>query len=399
MITGFRRLLNTREARKLTRDKWAIVSSCVIGIYLLIALAVMCNVITQEDCAEVIGPNNKPGFFLSESPERRFEVARTSMLKPIIRALGRAEPAQALADVRLGQLSVANLPIEQLQARVNASLDIQHELEKSENLDVDLQMLPKLEEFEQQVADLVEPLTDWERFLQNASLLLGTDAQGRSIFFRAVYSVKVALQIGVVTALVSVFIGALLGGAAGYFGGWIDHLVVWLYTTFSSIPNLVLLVVIAFAFSDSESDAKDTLLPVYIAFCATFWIGTCRVIRGETMKLKELEYVQAARTAGFGSMRVLFRHVLPNTSHLMLINFSLLLIGAIKSEVILSFLGLGVKSQPSWGIMIRDAGNNGDVMTGFFWQIGTATVFMFFLVLAFNILSDALQDAFDPKHL
>ncbi len=399
MITGFRRLLNTREARKLTRDKWAIVSSCVIGIYLLIALAVMCNVITQEDCAEVIGPNNKPGFFLSESPERRFEVARTSMLKPIIRALGRAEPAQALADVRLGQLSVANLPIEQLQARVNASLDIQHELEKSENLDVDLQMLPKLEEFEQQVADLVEPLTDWERFLQNASLLLGTDAQGRSIFFRAVYSVKVALQIGVVTALVSVLIGALLGGAAGYFGGWIDHLVVWLYTTFSSIPNLVLLVVIAFAFSDSESDAKDTLLPVYIAFCATFWIGTCRVIRGETMKLKELEYVQAARTAGFGSMRVLFRHVLPNTSHLMLINFSLLLIGAIKSEVILSFLGLGVKSQPSWGIMIRDAGNNGDVMTGFFWQIGTATVFMFFLVLAFNILSDALQDAFDPKHL
>ena len=399
MITGFRRLLNTREARKLTRDKWAIVSSCVIGIYLLIALAVMCNVITQEDCAEVIGPNNKPGFFLSESPERRFEVARTSMLKPIIRALGRAEPAQALADVRLGQLSVANLPIEQLQARVNASLDIQHELEKSEHLDVDLQMLPKLEEFEQQVADLVEPLTDWERFLQNASLLLGTDAQGRSIFFRAVYSVKVALQIGVVTALVSVFIGALLGGAAGYFGGWIDHLVVWLYTTFSSIPNLVLLVVIAFAFSDSESDAKDTLLPVYIAFCATFWIGTCRVIRGETMKLKELEYVQAARTAGFGSMRVLFRHVLPNTSHLMLINFSLLLIGAIKSEVILSFLGLGVKSQPSWGIMIRDAGNNGDVMTGFFWQIGTATVFMFFLVLAFNILSDALQDAFDPKHL
>ena len=399
MITGFRRLLNTREARKLTRDKWAIVSSCVIGIYLLIALAVMCNVITQEDCAEVLGPIIKPGFFLSESPERRFEVARTSMLTPIIRALGRAEPAQALADVRLGQLSVANLPIEQLQARVNASLDIQHELEKSEHLDVDLQMLPKLEEFEQQVADLVEPLTDWERFLQNASLLLGTDAQGRSIFFRAVYSVKVALQIGVVTALVSVFIGALLGGAAGYFGGWIDHLVVWLYTTFSSIPNLVLLVVIAFAFSDSESDAKDTLLPVYIAFCATFWIGTCRVIRGETMKLKELEYVQAARTAGFGSMRVLFRHVLPNTSHLMLINFSLLLIGAIKSEVILSFLGLGVKSQPSWGIMIRDAGNNGDVMTGFFWQIGTATVFMFFLVLAFNILSDALQDAFDPKHL
>jgi peptide/nickel transport system permease protein len=112
-----------------------------------------------------------------------------------------------------------------------------------------------------------------------------------------------------------------------------------------------------------------------------------------------MEYIHAARTAGFSSFHILLRHVIPNTAHLMLINFSLLLIGAIKSEVILSFLGLGVKGQPSWGIMIRDAGNNGDVVTGFFWEIGTATVLMFGLVLAFNILSDALQDAFDPKHV
>ena len=146
-------------------------------------------------------------------------------------------------------------------------------------------------------------------------------------------------------------------------------------------------------------DIKNSLLPVYIAFGATFWIGTCRVIRGETMKLKEMEYIHAARTAGFSSFYILLRHIIPNTAHLMLINFSLLLIGAIKSEVILSFLGLGVKGQPSWGIMIRDAGNNGDVVTGFFWEIGTATVLMFGLVLAFNILSDALQDAFDPKHV
>ena len=217
-----------------------------------------------------------------------------------------------------------------------------------------------------------------------------------------------------VTATISVLLGAFLGAIAGYFGGWVDHLIVWLYTTFSSIPGLVLLVVIAYAFTDLDVEIpftsggkgenggvliKDSLLPVYIAFCATFWIGTCRVIRGETMKLRQLEYVQAARTSGFGSLYILIRHVLPNTAHLMLINFSLLLIGAIKSEVILSFLGLGVKSQPSWGIMIRDANTNSEVMNGFFWQIGTATAFMFVLVLAFNILSDALQDALDPKHI
>ena len=127
----------------------------------------------------------------------------------------------------------------------------------------------------------------------------------------------------------------------------------------------------------------------------TFWIGPCRVIRGETLKLRELEYVQAAKAAGFSRPYIMFKHILPNASHLMLINFSLLFIGAIKSEVILSFLGLGVKKGPSWGIMISQARQ--EVVNGFFWQIGAATAFMFVLVLAFNVFTDALQDALDPK--
>jgi peptide/nickel transport system permease protein len=129
--------------------------------------------------------------------------------------------------------------------------------------------------------------------------------------------------------------------------------------------------------------------------CLTFWIGPCRVIRGETMKLKELEYVQAATAIGFGKPYILLKHIIPNTLHLGFINFSLLFIAAIKFEVVLSFLGLGVKVGPSWGRMIQESTQ--EVINGFFWQIGTATVFMFFLVLAFNIVSDALQDAFDPK--
>lgn len=397
MKSKFQSFLDSREMRKLRRDKPAFVALAVIGVYLLVALAVAFGFVTRKDYLQVVGPKSMPGFFLEMSPERRFEIARTSMLRPVIRALGRPDPEVALADVKLGRWQLVDTSIAELQQIVDEATAMETQLNQSENLDQDPEREPLLAQFEQKTAELVAPLSGWDRWMQSAALVLGTDVQGRSIFFRAIYSIKVALQIGVVTALISVLIGAVLGAMAGYLGGWVDTIVVWLYTTFSSIPNLVLLVVIAYAFSDSE--AKDTLLPVYIAFCSTFWIGTCRVIRGETLKLKEQEYVQAARTAGFGNWRVLFRHILPNTSHLMLINFSLLLIGAIKSEVILSYLGLGVQSQPSWGVMIRDAGNNGDVMTGFFWQIGTATAFMFVLVLAFNILSDALQDAFDPKHL
>ena len=393
------RFLETREARKLLRDKMAIVAMFVIGGYLLIAVAMMLGVLTIEDCSQVVGPTNRPGFFLEEDAERRYEIARTTMLGRVKRALELSNPTEALADIQLGKQRVVDLSPAELQVIVDNAVAIQEQLKQAETLADDPEMMTLLEAFEAETAKLSAPLSSWDRFVQNASLVLGTDAQGRSIFFRALYSIKVAIQIGVVTALVSVLIGAVLGSAAGYFGGWVDYIVVWLYTTFSSIPNLVLLVIIAYAFTATDSSVKDTLLPVYLAFCATFWIGTCRVVRGETLKLKQLEYVQAAKTAGFGSARVLLRHILPNTSHLMLINFSLLLIGAIKSEVILSFLGLGVQSQPSWGVMIRDAGNNGDVMTGFFWQIGTATAFMFVLVLAFNILSDALQDAFDPKHL
>jgi len=235
-------------------------------------------------------------------------------------------------------------------------------------------------------------------------VMLGTDRQGRSILLRSLYSAKVAVQVGLVTALVAVAFGSLLGAAGAFFGGWMDHAVVWLYSTFSSVPYLVLLSIISFVFATSDltiplTDTKvaSTLVPLYAAFALTFWIGPCRVIRGEAMKLKELEYVQAATAIGFGRTYIMGRHIIPNTSHLMFINFSLLFIGAIKGEVVLTFLGLGLKEGASWGIMISQA--RSEVLNGFFWQIGSATFFMFVLVLAFNILTDALQDAFDPKHV
>jgi ABC-type dipeptide/oligopeptide/nickel transport system permease subunit len=226
-------------------------------------------------------------------------------------------------------------------------------------------------------------------------MMLGTDQQGRSIMLRAMYSAKVAIQVGVVVSVIAVFFGSLIGAAAGYFGGAMDHAVIWLYSTFSSIPYLVLLVVLAFMFTGSIFEG--TLVPLYVAFSLTFWIGPCRVTRGEALKLRSLDYVQAAQALGASKWRILTRHIIPNTSHLIFINMSLLFIGAIKGEVVLTFLGLGLKDGASWGIMINQS--KSEVVSGFFWQIGAATFFMFVLVLAFNVLTDALQDAFDPKHV
>lgn len=396
-MSRLKRMMDTREAEKLWRNKSAIVALAVITVYALTALFVMAGGISRETCDTIVGPNKLPGFFQQDTPEKRYENATKKFLSRIKRALASDDVASALSEVSLGPYKAADKSPEELEALVAEVEGLAAELNESPNLDADPSMLPKLAKLEAAEAKLKAPLTPWQQFIYNASICLGTDIQGRSIFFRGIYSIKIAMQIGLVTALFAVLLGAFLGAAAGYFGGWVDHIVVWIYTTFSSIPNLVLLVVLAYAFTNSA--AKDTLLPVYIAFGATFWIGTCRVIRGETLKLKEMEYVHAAQTAGFGPLYILLRYIIPNTAHLMLINFSLLLIAAIKSEVILSYLGFGVKNQPSWGIMIRDAGNNGDVVGGFFWEIGFATVLMFVLVLAFNILSDALQDAFDPKHV
>jgi peptide/nickel transport system permease protein len=210
-----------------------------------------------------------------------------------------------------------------------------------------------------------------------------------------VYSAKVAIQVGVIVSVFAVGFGSLIGAAAGYFGGWVDHAVIWLYSTLSSIPDLVLLVVLAFMFSGSSWER--TLVPLYVAFALTYWIGPCRVTRGESLKLKQLDYVQAANALGAGRARILTRHIIPNTAHLVFINLSLLFIAAIKGEVVLTFLGLGLKEGASWGIMVDQS--RAEVVSGFFWQIGAATFFMFVLVLAFNVLTDALQDAFDPKHV
>jgi ABC-type dipeptide/oligopeptide/nickel transport system permease subunit len=224
--------------------------------------------------------------------------------------------------------------------------------------------------------------------MNSLALLFGTDIFGRSVFYKVIHGTRIAMSVGLVSSLISMPIGILLGAIAGYFGGWVDDLVVWFYTTLSSIPNIMLLVAITFVLGKG-------LTSIYVALGVTAWVGLARVIRGEFIKHKTRDYIVAANSLGATHTSRIFKHILPNVSHFVIINTSIQFVSAIKSEVILSFLGLGVQGQPSWGVMIDDA--KLELSRGVWWQLAGATIAMFFVVLAFNLLGDSLRDALDPK--
>jgi peptide/nickel transport system permease protein len=386
--------LRSRPVRKFVRSRLAMLALGVIILYALVGVLGLVGVISLRDAEERVGPNTVRGLGLHSEPERRLDQA-AFYLDWVKKALQPADTAAALKSAALAERAVAGLPKEELEALVGRGETLYLELARNDELSQVPDLEARFGEIEA-IGQRLMPIPDgWSGVVYRLRMSLGTDRQGRSILMRSLFSVRVALQVGVVVGLVAVVIGSILGAFAAFFRGWVDQTVQWFYSTFSSVPNLVLLALLVYMFQGSSVDG--TLIPVYVALSATFWIGPCRIVRGEVMKIRELEYVQAATAIGFRRGYIVFRHVLPNTIHLMLINFSLLFIAAIKSEVILTFLGLGVKSGASWGLMISQAAQ--EVINGFFWQIGTATAFMFVLVLAFNILSDALQDAFDPKHV
>jgi ABC-type dipeptide/oligopeptide/nickel transport system permease subunit len=236
----------------------------------------------------------------------------------------------------------------------------------------------------------------------SARYWLGTDEFGRSVVLKTLLGAKVSMTVGFMANIIAIPLGILIGAAAGYYGGWLDDLIVWLFTTLSAIPGLVRVIAIRFAFQGIvlwagtpwELDLGG-LPGIILALSVTGWIGTCRLVRAETMKLRELDYVMAARAAGRRGGAILLWHVVPNVIHLGIINFSLGFIGAVKAEVALTYLGIGVVGQPSWGQMINAA--QLDLVVGRWWQIAAAGGAMFFLVLALNIFGDRLRDALDPK--
>jgi ABC-type dipeptide/oligopeptide/nickel transport system permease subunit len=219
----------------------------------------------------------------------------------------------------------------------------------------------------------------------------GTNVIGQDIFARAIYSTKTAFEVGLVVAVLSTAIGALLGAFAGFFGGsWLDEIILWVMGVLDSIPFYLFIAAIIFAMPDSA-------YTMHIAMIATFWTSAGRLVRGEVIKLRGLEYIESAHAIGVPEVTIIIRHILPNTSHILIVQATITFVAAIKSEVILSFLGLGVKDGMSWGLMIAESTQ--EVLAGFFNNFLAASVFLFVLVMAFNMFADALQDALDPRQV
>lgn len=218
--------------------------------------------------------------------------------------------------------------------------------------------------------------------------LLGTDLFGRSVLYKILAGTKTAMLIGVLVTSISVPIGVILGALAGFYGGVVDIGIVWLYTVISSVPYILMVIAISYVIGKG-------LVAICLAMGLLGWVGLCRLIRSEVLKTRNLEYVAAARVIGANDLQIIFSHILPNVIHLAIISASLQILGAIKSEVILTYIGVGIQDGASWGAMISDA--TGELVQGIWWPLAGVVLAMFLLIYSLNVVSDALRDALDPK--
>lgn len=233
--------------------------------------------------------------------------------------------------------------------------------------------------------------------LRSDTLIFGGDKWGRDVLQKAIKGAQTSILVGLVAALLATVIGTTLGAISGYMGGKIGDFLEWFYNIFTSIPYILLILAFAAVFSSSPSLAAYRGVPMVVAILAfTGWTGIYRLIRSEYIKHASREYVKAAQAIGATHSRRMFVHILPNVSHVCLVQLSQHVVQFIKAEVILSFLGLGVPvDSVSWGTMLAEA--QSELVIGKWWQLAAAGISMAILVTAFSMLTDSLRDALDPK--
>lgn len=249
----------------------------------------------------------------------------------------------------------------------------------------------------------------WSIELSSRYHLLGTDKVGEDVFYQALKSIRTGLLIGTLTTLVMLPAAILLGIMAGYFRGWIDDLIQYTYTTLNSIPGVLLIAAAilmlqiymsnhADEFNSLVERADLRLLFLCIILGVTSWTGLCRLLRGEAMKLREVDYVQAAVAFGVGHFQIILRHILPNVLHIVMITVVLDFSGLVLAEAVLSYVNIGVDpTMNSWGNMINSARLEMAREPVVWWSLLAAMIFMFTLVLSANLFSDVVRDAFDPR--
>lgn len=241
--------------------------------------------------------------------------------------------------------------------------------------------------------------------------VLGTDKVGEDVFYQAIKSIRTGLVIGTLTTLIMLPLAILFGILAGFFRGWVDDVIQYLYTTLNSIPGVlliaasVLMVQVYMANHEAEFTslivrADMRLLFLCMILGVTSWTGLCRLLRAETLKLREMEYVQAAYALGVKQHTILLRHILPNVMHIVLISVVLDFSSLVLAEAVLSYINIGVDPTTySWGNMINGARLEMAREPIVWWSLSAAFVFMFALVLAANLFADVVQDAFDPRSM
>jgi peptide/nickel transport system permease protein len=240
----------------------------------------------------------------------------------------------------------------------------------------------------------------------SASHYFGTDTTGRDVFARIVFGGQISLAVAVLSLVLGSFMGILIGGVAGYFGGWVDSILMRFTEAMLSIPSLFLLIVLGKLLGNKIPNVEffgrnisGSVLIVIVVIGLTSWMYEARIIRANILSLRERDYVSASRAMGVGNARIIFRHLIPNTIAPIIVSATLGLVNAITSEAYVSFLGLGVQDPPtaSWGNMISQALNLMQRNPPVWWMWFFPSAFITFTVLCVNFVGDGLRDAFDPR--
>ena len=252
-------------------------------------------------------------------------------------------------------------------------------------------------------------LLAWVIHVGNLYHILGTDLSGNDVLYKTMKGIRTGVLLGTLATLIMLPIAVSLGVSAGYFKGWVDDIVQYIYTTLSSIPGVLLIAASVLLFQVyidlnpnifevglEKADAK------FLALCfilgVTSWATLCRLVRAETLKISQLDYVQAAHAFGVSSSRIIVRHILPNITHIILITFVLDFSALVLAEAVLSYIGVGIDpAMASWGNIINGARSELSREPAIWWTLSGAFFFMFVLVLSANLFSDLVRDAFDPR--
>jgi peptide/nickel transport system permease protein len=346
--------------RRLRADRIAMFAMGIVGLFLL-ALVLSATGLIAADWNEEVGVNYAPPTFVGASTEEASASSVDEAPPPI-------NPLDPLADV------IRELRTPDPQDVVINDYGIKDPLQK------------EMAEIHHDLAKSGKRVTQERK----ATLPFGADKWGHDIIKKTIKGAETSIVVGLVAALLATFLGTVFGAISGYYGKWVDDFFNWFYSIFTSIPYLLLILAVAAVLQ------QKGILTIILILGLTGWTGTYRLIRAEYLKHKSREYVMAADAIGASDWRKMFAHIFPNVSHVTLVQVSILVVGFIKSEVILSFLGFGVPvGVVSWGSMLNEAQN--ELILGKWWQLTAASIAMAILVTAFSLFTDALRDALDPK--